>query len=69
MTVFDFRPDLKLEVRRCYGCKRWSASERDEPWGCPACNIKARDKMRDETQRLGRVIRALRGVITRMSRK
>lgn len=59
---------IRLESRRCGDCGRWYAYEGPSFVQCPVCLEKRRWTLFEETQRLGRVISALRGAITRTKR-
>ena len=70
MIELEVKPVIVLETRRCYDCGRWWAHEKGHSnrCQCPYCTDEVVEAGRVERARLERVIRALRGAITRLQR-
>lgn len=67
--AFQLQPTVPLNEHRCYDCGRWYATEASPSSRCPYCGErKAADRI-DEIARLGRVVSALRGALTRARKR
>jgi hypothetical protein len=60
---------IELHTRRCYECGKWWSGEHPGLGQCPMCADKKIGAALDEQDRLGRVVRSLRGAITRSKRR
>lgn len=66
---FQHKPEITLTTSRCYKCGRYYAVEQYPRSSCPYCADAAGVVREDERQAQERVIRALRGAITRMRKR
>lgn len=62
-------PEIQIRILRCHQCGRFWGVESCESGTCPYCAKSKLDAADRETQRLGRVITSLRGVVTRGKKK
>lgn len=66
----QINPAVELKTRRCMSCHRWWAAENDfDNCGCPFCSQETIREHYAAEQKMERKLSALRGVITKLSRK
>ena len=66
---FNHTPTIELTTRRCVDCGRYYATEAWPSATCPYCADRKVDARRAEEARLGRVVSALRGALTRANKR
>lgn len=68
MSFEDRQFTARVEWRRCFTCGRMWACETARSGICPVCAARDVEEAREETKRLARSNRSLRGALTRRAR-
>jgi hypothetical protein len=72
-TEYQHTPAIKIHVIRCFSCRLFygfeSNTEFNTPHRCPHCASDRVMRGQQENERLIKSLRALRGVVSRLSRR
>lgn len=68
-TTYQHRPEIELDVTRCYTCGRFWAIERGVTGQCPCCAERKREAQSDIITKQDATIRGLRGALGRLKKR